>query len=100
LIKHIVMWTVKESADSRSKSENLFLMKALLEELPGKIPQIRAFEVSINMYRSDPACDIVLYSEFDSAEDFEIYRTHPDHETGKNFVAKVRDTRAMVDYEV
>ena len=70
----------------------------MLEELPAKIPEIRGFEVSVDIFRADPECDIVLYSEFDSEVDFEVYRDHPDHEVVKEFVAKVRDSRAMVDY--
>ena len=100
MIKHIVMWTLKEHAEGRDKAENASLMKAMLEELPAKIPEIRAFEVSITIHRSDPDCDIVLFSEFDNTADFEIYRDHPDHEAVKEFVAKVRDTRAMVDYKM
>lgn len=100
MIKHIVMWTLRDFAGGRSKAENLSLMKAMLDKLPAKIPEIKAFEVSTDIYRSDPVGDIVLYSEFNSIEDFELYRVHPDHEAVKAFVAKIRDTRAMIDYEV
>ena len=100
MIKHIVWWTLKDSANGCDKAENASIMKAMLEELPAKISEIRAFEVSITIYRADPSCDIVLYSEFNSPADFEVYRDHPDHDAVKEFVANVRDGRAMVDYEV
>ena len=63
MIKHIVMWKFKEG-----EQENMLLFRDRLLALKGKIPEIRAMEVGINMSPSDRSYDAVLVSEFDSME--------------------------------
>lgn len=98
MIKHIVMWKLKENADGRSKAENIQIMKSMLEALKDKVPEIVKVEVGINIEGSDMGFDLVLYSEFEDLQGLEIYQNHPDHLVVKEFVAKVREKRAVVDY--
>jgi hypothetical protein len=100
MIKHIVVWKLKEYADGKPKSENLIIMKKLLDDMFGKIPQIQKLEVGINIEPSDNAFDISLYSEFDSEKDLGIYQDHPIHITAKEFIKKVRQERYVVDYKL
>ena len=100
MIKHIVMWTVKDGVDGKSKKENIQQLKGMLEALPEKINEIRALEVGINFNPSEAAFDIVLYTEFDDRNALQIYQDHPEHVKVKEFVARVRDKRAVVDYEI
>ena len=62
MIKHIVMFRLKESALGRSKNENLQELKVLLESLQENIPVVKCLEVGINMGKSASASDIALYS--------------------------------------
>jgi hypothetical protein len=39
MIKHIVMWRLKEFAEGAAKAENALRMKEILETLPVKIPE-------------------------------------------------------------
>ncbi|MDK2834550.1 MAG: hypothetical protein PWP63_1637 [Methanolobus sp.] len=64
MLKHIVMWKLKETAEGKNKLENVLLMKRMLESLPGRIPEIEFLEVGVNVNHSDAAYDVVLYSEF------------------------------------
>jgi hypothetical protein len=43
---------------------------------------------------------VALYSEFDNEKDLEIYQKHPEHLKVAEFIAKVRERRAVVDYHV
>jgi hypothetical protein len=99
MIKHIVMWKLKDFADNRSKNENMQIMKNMLENLEDKIAEIEKMEVGFNINSSEMAYDLVLYSEFKNEEALGIYQNHPEHIKVKEFVAKVREKRVVVDYK-
>ena len=99
MIKHIVMWKLKESHGGHTKSELALELKKRLEALAETISEIKEIEVGINFNPSDAACDVVLYSSFETKEDLEIYQKHPDHVKVAEFVSEVRTDRAVVDYE-
>ncbi|MGH7909816.1 MAG: Dabb family protein [Thermodesulfobacteriota bacterium] len=100
MIKHIVMWRLKEFADARGKEENAKKLKSHLESLKSKIKEIKHIEVGINIKSSDAASDVVLYSEFDSMDDLEAYQRHPEHMKIVDFVNEIRLERRVVDYQV
>jgi hypothetical protein len=70
-----------------------------LEALQDKIKEIRHIEVGININESEQAYDVVLYSEFNSIEDLNIYQNHQEHLRVAEFVGKVREARVVTDYE-
>jgi hypothetical protein len=94
------MWKFKAEAEGKTKAENCRYIKERLEALPPIIPQLKKIEVGINFNPSAMAYDMALYSEFDSPEDLEIYQNHPDHKKVSEYVAKVREERAVVDYTI
>ena len=100
MIKHIVMFRLKESAMGRSKNENLQELKILLESLQEKIPVVKCMEVGINVGKSASASDIALYSEFDDIQALENYRIHPEHVKVVDYIDKVCSERRVADYEV
>ena len=100
MIKHIVMFRLKESALGRSKNENLQELKILLESLQEKISVVKCLEVGINMGKSASASDIALYSEFDDMQALENYRIHPEHVKVVDYIDKVCSERRVADYGV
>ena len=100
MIKHIVMFRLKESALGRNKNENLQELKILLESLQEKISVVKCLEVGINMGASASASDIALYSEFDNMQALEDYRIHPEHVKVVEFIEKICSERRVADYEV
>jgi hypothetical protein len=98
MIRHIVLWKLKENAECGDRAHNAQKMKAELEALKTKIPQIRQLEVGLNCIASDAAYDVALYSSFDSVADLDLYQKHPEHVKVADFVAKVRENRVVVDY--
>jgi len=100
MIKHIVMWRLKERADGRDKRANALLIKERLESMRGKIPGMLAVEVGLNFDSSDDSSDVVLYAEFESKAALEGYRVHAEHVAFKDFIKNVRFERRVVDYEV
>ena len=100
MIKHIVMWRFIDEAEGKTKEENIQIVKRGLESLVGVIPQIRDFEVGVNINtEASTAFDAVLVSTFDSWEDLKAYRADPRHKKEAAYNKLVRDDRVVVDYE-
>lgn len=96
-IKHIVMWDLRgESSEEKAAAANQ--VKHAFEGLNGKIPGLIKLEIGIDFSRIDYACDVVLYSEFDSREALQAYATHPEHLRVRDELAGVRVSRHQVDY--
>jgi hypothetical protein len=98
MIKHVVMWKLKDFAEGADKKENAIKIKRLLEGLQETIREIHAIEVGININDTPSAYDIVLYSTFISPRDLEAYLNHPEHLKVGDFISKVRLDRTVVDY--
>ncbi len=99
MIKHIVMWKLKESAEGSLRDENAQKMKTMLEALPAAIPELDALEVGLNFAEGDAAFDVVLYTALPSREALEAYRVHPEHVKVAGFIGAVTADRHVVDYE-
>ncbi|MFA6064694.1 MAG: Dabb family protein [archaeon] len=99
MIKHIVMWTLKENAEGNTKERNAVLIKEKLEALYGKVPQIKKIEVGINYRHEKEDYDVVLISEFETKKELDEYQKHPIHNIAAEFIGKVRDKRVCVDFE-
>ena len=100
MIKHIVMWKIKESHEGNDKNALGLMLKSKLEDLNDKISQIKELEVGINFNQSEAAFDVVLYSSFETKEDLQIYQKHPDHVKVAEYVSAIRTERCVVDYEI
>lgn len=100
MIKHIVLWRLKDEAEGASKAENARQIKEMLEALGAAIPEIEHIEVGLNILDSPAASDVALYSEFASPEALDIYQKHPEHQKCKDFIGKVASDRFVVDYEI
>ncbi len=100
MIKHIVMWSLKDNAQGAGATENAARMKAMLEALNGKIPGLGHLEVSAEVFASTPPRHVVLYSEFPTRADLDAYQMHPEHQKCVAFVREVAAERSVVDYEI
>lgn len=99
MIKHIVMWNVLgNSADE--KARNAQKLKTAFEGLRDTIPGMLTLEVGVDQSRVDYACDLVLYSEFDSADALTAYAHHPEHTRVREALKGLRIARHQVDYTV
>lgn len=99
MVKHIVLFKLKDDASADEKLAAMNNFKKAIEALPAKISVIRKVEVGLNI-NPDEAWSIALYSEFDSLEDVKFYATHPDHVAAGKLIADVKESRACVDYEM
>jgi len=99
MIKHIVMWNVQGST-SDERRHNIERLREAFEGLRGNVPGLLHLEIGIDVSRISYACDVVLYSEFDSQASLNAYATHPAHLCVRDAVEGLRIARHQVDYEV
>ena len=93
MVKHIVVYTIKEEYD---KDEAVKLIASKLEPLVGQIPGLLKMEVR----RCFAGMDYALYSEFERPEDVKAYRAHPLHQEAKSHFHHMLATLVSADYEV
>ena len=92
MVKHIVLYTLKEGVD---KKEAVELIESVLVPLVGKIPGLKHMEVK----QAFNGMDYSLYSEFDIREALEAYAVHPLHLAAKEHFHHLLATRVAADYE-
>lgn len=97
MIKHIVMWNVRGDSASE-KAAAVAQIQRSFESLRGRIPGLLHLELGVDSSRIDYACDVVLYTEFDTQASLDAYASHPEHRRVKHEVADLRITRHQVDY--
>ena len=93
MVKHIVLYTLKEGVD---RKEAVALIASKLEPLVGVIPGLLHMEIR----EGYQGLDYALYSEFESAEALEKYATHPAHLKAKEHFWHMLDSRYCVDYQL
>lgn len=99
MIKHIVMWNIRGDTPE-AKAAGIAKLQRSFESLRGKIPGLAHLEIGVDASQVDYACDVVLYSEFDSQAALDAYASHPEHLRVKGELADLRIARHQVDYEV
>ncbi|TBU74651.1 stress responsive protein [Pseudomonas daroniae] len=96
-VKHIVMWNLSGDTE-QERTTNIQKLKNAFEEIRSEIPGLRLLEIGVDFSKVDYACDVVLYSEFDSVEALEGYASHPAHLRVREELGTVRIARHQVDY--
>jgi heme-degrading monooxygenase HmoA len=100
MIKHIVMWKLKEHAEGADRAANAAEMKRKLDACASLVPGTLKFEVALAQPGLEATYDVVLYSEFASKEALDAYADHPTHQAIKPFIGAVREERQCMDYQI
>ncbi len=98
MINHVVLFKLKDYS-TEEKSRIIAEMKSLLDGLSGKIDELKYIEVGVNYELETKSFDLALITHFNSIEDLDKYRVHPEH---KKVLARFTDfnlDRAAVDFE-
>jgi quinol monooxygenase YgiN len=99
MIRHIVMWNVRGDTPA-AKARGIVQVQSSFASLRGRIPGLLHIEVGIDSSRIEYACDVVLYSEFESQAALDAYAAHPEHLRVKQELGDLRIARYQVDYVV
>ena len=98
MINHVVLFKLKDYPADEKKKISAEL-KSLLEGLKDKIAEVKFIEVGLNYNIETKGYDICLLSHFNSVEDLDKYRIHPEHLKVVNRIGETTVARAAVDYE-
>lgn len=100
MVKHIILWQLKEEYSESEKNDIKKVIKDGLEGLKGKIPGLLDIKVVTDGLDSSNA-DLMLDSAFEDETALKGYAVHPEHVAVAN--GKVRPytaNRVCLDYEV
>ena len=100
MIRHIVMFKLKEFENAEAKQAKLNEIKERLEALIDKIEVLKYIHVDFNCNPAE-TWDLILTTELATLEDVNTYANHPEHvAVAKGRIGPVKADRACVDYEV
>ena len=100
MVKHVILWTLKEEYSDAQKAEIKAGIKEGLESLKGQIPGLKEIKVNVTPLASSN-CDLMLDSLFEDEAALKTYATHPAHVAVAD--GKVRPhtaSRVCMDYVV
>ena len=100
MIRHVVMWRLKEECEGHSLRENAAMLKERFDALPDLIPNIRRLEFGIDPGDTTGNFDVVLIAYFDNKAKLQKYLEHPEHQKLGALVHAVREERYAVDFEI
>ena len=100
MVKHVILWTLKDEYSGVEIDKIKADIKAGLEGLKGQIPGLVEIKVNIKPLASSN-CDLMLDSLFDNEESLKGYAVHPKHvEVADGKVRPYTASRVCMDYEV
>ena len=100
MVKHVILWTLKNEYSKEETEAIKAEIKAGLEGLAGQIPGLIDVHVNINGLESSTA-DVMLDTTFESVDALKAYAVNPRHVAVAD--GKVRPytaIRSCLDYEV
>lgn len=100
MVKHVIIWNLKESFSAEEKENIKAGIKSGLEALMGQIPGLLEIKVNVNPLPSSNG-EVMLDSTFDSIEALKGYAVHPKHvEVADTKVRPFTASRVCMDYEI
>lgn len=100
MVKHVILWTLKDELSASEKEDIKKGIKEGLEGLAGKIPGMIDIKVNINGLASSTV-DLMLDSTFESEEALKGYSIHPEHvAVADSKVRPYTKLRSCLDFEI
>lgn len=100
MVKHIILWTLKEELSQAEKEEVKKGIKEGLESLKGRIPGLVDIKVEASNRLASSNADVMLDSTFESEEALRLYSQHPAHvEVANTKVRPFTALRSCLDFE-
>ncbi|MCM1523955.1 MAG: Dabb family protein [Ruminococcus sp.] len=97
MIKHIVMFKLKDSSPEKAEAAR----KKAMELLPN-VPSIKKIEVKTNSKEAPESnFDIAIICDFEDIKGLNEYQVHPEHKKFGAYITPQREEtgRACIDYE-
>lgn len=98
MVKHVILWKLKETLTNEEKEKVLADIKEHLEGLVGVVPGLRQMNIIIDKLESSSA-DVMMDSAFESEVALQGYQTHPEHvKVADTYVRPFVELRMCMDY--
>lgn len=97
MINHVVLFKLKDYPE-QEKKEVIAELTSALRGLKDKIKEAKYIEVGVNYELDAKSYDLALISHFESLDDLEIYRVHPEHQKVVKRIGETTVSRAAVDF--
>ena len=99
MVKHIVLWKLKEELSTEEKNRVKRELKEALEGLKNRIKEIIELKVNVEGLEGSTV-DVLLESTFENETALKAYAVHPDHvAAGKEKIRPFMAERICYDYE-
>ena len=100
MVKHIILWQLKDELSADEKKVIKAEMKEALEGLVGKIPGLLEVKVQTEGLASSNA-EVMLDTSFTDEAALKVYATHPEHvAVADGKVRPFTKTRLCLDFEM
>ena len=100
MVKHVILWTLKNDYTEEEKEAIKANIKQGLEGLLGKVPGLTEIKVYTNGLASSNV-DLMLDSTLVDEDALKAYAIHPDHvEVANTLVRPYTAVRSCLDYTV
>lgn len=100
MIKHIVMFKLKEEANGKTAKENLEGALERLKNFEQEIPSLVHFEARTNSPEAPESnYELALVCDFNDIDGLNEYQVHQVHKSFGAYITPVRESRACIDYE-
>ena len=100
MVKHVILWNLKDSFSAEEKAQIKKDIKEALEDLVGKVPGLLEVKVYTEGLESSNA-DLMLDSTLESPEALKGYAVHPVHvEVANTKVRPFTTSRSCLDFEI
>lgn len=93
MVKHIVLFKLKNPSDRQEAIDALNSMK-------GKIEGLIDLETGCDFLHSERSCDIALICTLKDKDALQFYQEHPLHQPVKKLMARLRESSFSCDYEI
>jgi len=99
MINHVVLFKLKKYESESEKQNVIGSIEDALLSLSGKISELKYIEVGVNYELSSKSYDICLITHFETVEQLDGYRIHPEHLKVAELIGHHAVERAAVDFE-
>ena len=100
MVKHIILWKLKEDLSDSQKTEAKKNIKEKLEILQGRIPGLLSMHIRTECLDSSSA-DLMMDSEFEDEVALKGYQSNPEHLAVANTIVRPNvEIRLSMDYEI
>lgn len=101
MVKHIILWTLKDSLSEEEKIQIKKSIKEGLESLQGVVPGLTDIKVQIDGRLASSNADLMLDCTLESEEALKGYAVHPAHVAIANSRVRPFTTiRSCLDYTI